>query len=253
MTCHEIQQALEALSDPAAPAAAELDAKVGAHLLTCPACSAYAARLERDDAVLAEVLSAPGRDSDLAAHRRAVASKIKSFEVRRGWSRRAWVATAAAAMLALTAWGVVNFVNPKTSEVAQADPVPHVGPITVQDHSEEALSARVTKLQATVRDKQVLDELEQLQETFENSGDGEAKSLTEDAELYVERILALDVKNPDQMREILSGIHSADIKTRLEKLRDSLSDDAPAPLQDSLKLAAATLSEASELGADHAQ
>ena len=108
-------------------------------------------------------------------------------------------------------------------------------------------------MQATVRDKQVLDELEQLQETFENSGDGEAKSLTEDAELYVERILALDTKDPEQMREILGGIHSADIKARLEKLRESLSDDAPAPLQDSLKLAAATLSEASELGADHAQ
>ncbi len=252
MTCSDVQQALEAQSDPAAP---QIDAAVSAHLKSCPACAAYAARVKRDDALLSEILSAGGHDVNFVDHRRAVTGKINAFEVRRGWSRRAWVATAAAAMLALTAWGVVNFVHPKPSEVAL------VTPGAVQS-SDASLSARVATLQASVRDKQVLDELEQLQETFENAGDGEAKSLTEDAELYVERILALDVKNPEQMREILGGIHAADIKARLEKLRESMSDDAPAPLQDSLKLATATLSEASDLGqpastagvgADHAK
>jgi hypothetical protein len=153
-------------------------------------------------------------------------------------------------MLALTAWGVANFVRPHNPDVAEAPKKPTLGAEQpfVKNLDAAGLAARVVKLQDTVRDKQVLDELEQLEETFEKAGDGEAKSLAEDAELYVERILALDTHDPEQMREILAGIRSAGITSRFDKLRESITDDAPAPLQDSLKLAAATLAEASELG-----
>ena len=162
MTCSDVQQSLEAQSDPAAP---QIDAAVSAHLKSCPACAAYAARVKRDDALLSEILSAGGHDVNFVDHRRAVTGKINAFEVRRGWSRRAWVATAAAAMLALTAWGVVNFVHPKPSEVAL------VTPGAVQS-SDASLSARVATLQASVRDKQVLDELEQLQDRRADRGGG---------------------------------------------------------------------------------
>jgi hypothetical protein len=254
MTCDDVQQALEAASDPGSPA--PLSADVAAHLQNCAACSAYATRMKSDDVLLSQALAQEPRTEQWKQHQQHVTGSIQALDRRQGWNRRFWIGAAAAAMLALTLWSVASFVRPTSEKVAVENP--KLPPPKMEGLPSAHLIERVAHLQETVRDKQVLDELEQLQITFENAGDAEGKSLAEDAELYVERILALDAKEPEQMREILSGIRSADISSRFEKLRESIRDDAPAPLQDSLKLAQTTLAEASDLadapkaGASHA-
>ena len=255
MNCDDVKQALEAASDPGS--AAVPSAAVAAHLEGCAACRAYAARMNSDDALLSQALSGEPRAERFQQHRLNVAASLKSVDRRRGWSRRFWIGAAAAAMLALTLFGVASFVRPASDKVAVVNPAHPPEKVGATPAAE--LSERLARLQENVRDKQVLDELEQLQITFETAGDAEGKSLAEDAELYVERILALDAREPEQMREILSGIRSAGISTRFEKLRESIRDDAPQPLRDSLKLAQSTLAEAGDLadaakgGANHAE
>ena len=240
MDCQDVREHLKTLSRPAAVGAAAADEAVAKHLAECVDCAAYYDQLDTREPALKHALSALPGDEHWRRHEALVRGSLNAFERRRTWGRRAWVSAAAAAMLAFAAWGVYSFGK-------SGETVAKAGPQQPTANSQQ-LSERLASLQESVRDKQVLDELEQLQITFENAGDTEGKSLAEDAELYVERILTIDARQPEQVHEILAGIRQAGISSRLEKLRASLSDDAPAPLQDSIKLAQAALSEASQLG-----
>jgi hypothetical protein len=243
MTCQEVREHLKALNGQPAPAPA--DDAAAKHLVECAACAAWYEEQDSRGAGLARALRVEPSDAHWQRHQAAVRAGLNSLERRRTVSRWTWVSTAAAAMLAFAAWAVYSFGNASNNNVAQADPQQPT--VNSPPPSAATLSERVAKLQESVRSKQVLDELEQLQISFENAGDADGKSLAEDAELYIERILSIDVQQPEQAREILEGIRQTDISARLAKLRESLSDDAPAPVQDSVTLAQTTLAEAGEL------
>jgi hypothetical protein len=241
MDCQDVRKHLKSLSQQ--PAAA--DEAVARHLAECADCAAYSDQFATQEVAMKTALSSQPSDEHWRRHEALVRGSLNAFERRRTLARWTWVGAAAAAMLAFAAWGVYSFGKPGET-VAKAGPQQPTA--NSPQPTPAQFSERLASLQESVRSKQVLDELEQLQITFENAGDAEGKSLAEDAELYVERILTIDAQQPEQVHEILAGIRQADISSRLEKLRASLSDDAPAPLQDSIKLAQATLSEASQLG-----
>jgi len=257
MNCNDVRKALHA-SQPTD------DDAIARHLVDCSDCAAFAEQLDTTGPMLRRVLSAEPDDAHWSRHAAAVRSALRTNEQRRTWQRWAWVSGAAAAMLTFCAWAVYSFgAARKSDSIALQNepvtppkentltPVPTPTPTPTQNPAPESVPAgladRVAKLQESVRSKELLDELEQLQISFDNAGDAEGKSLAEDAELYVERILSIDVAQPEQIREILAGIKTAGISARFDKLSASINDDAPAPLRDSINLAQVTLSEAGKI------
>jgi predicted anti-sigma-YlaC factor YlaD len=204
------------------------DAAVQAHLKDCAECREYATQMSADDAVLSRAL---GRSPDEARFQtvkarvmREVAARAISFSGSRKW---AWIAASAAAVVLLVS-GAVYFN-------------------TVRPSPRENMLQALATLQEKVRDRQLLDEVEQLQIAFSDAGDDDAKSVAEDVELYVERLMAADSSHPEQTREILRGIRNAGIAARLKQLRESVGEDAPVPVVNSLELALSTLNEAVRL------
>ncbi len=206
--------------------------EITAHLACCAECRAYEAELRHLNAALRAVLSAEPDRQRWTRLKQRVAARLDVSEAR----RRAWTNTwrVVAALVAVAALGVIAFDALRPS-------------MSGTQASAKRLSARVAELQQRVRDKQLLEELEQLQIAFKENGDAEARSVAEDAELYVERILSLELDQVDQLREILAGIRAAGISQRLERVRASLRDDAPRPILTSLEMAEATLNEAGRI------
>ncbi|MCY3023769.1 MAG: tetratricopeptide repeat protein [Planctomycetota bacterium] len=205
------------------------DAAVAEHLAGCQDCGRYAAGLEGENALLQQGLATPPDEARWQRVQAALAARLARHAAARVRARRLWWTLASAAAMALisvAAW--LAFNGPASRE-------------------EAAIAKEIAHLQKEVRDKQVLDELEQLQIVFHESGDAEGKSAAEDAELYLERILALDAKHAEQSREVLAGIRAAGIHQRLRQVRESIADDAPAPLRASLDLATSTLGAATVL------
>lgn len=231
---------------PGAGKEASADDAVSKHLVTCAECSAFMDQLDTNTTPLQKVLLSKESATHWLRHEASLRRKLDTADRRSSYARWVWVSGAAAAMLAFSAWAVFSFGQAPHNTVA----------LPAESISNEALASRVATLQESLRNKQLLDEIEQLQISFENAGDAEGKSLAEDAELYVERILSIDVKQPEQVREILAGIQSAGISARFEKLRQSLNDDAPAPLRDSIQQTQTMLSEATQIsevaGGSHA-
>jgi cell fate (sporulation/competence/biofilm development) regulator YlbF (YheA/YmcA/DUF963 family) len=171
---------------------------------------------------------------------RVKAGLAERIELQLVWQRRLrrtwWSLAAAAAVLLCVCGGLVVF----RGQTPNFQTAGNWG----QSPKYESLASGLARLQQEVRNKQLLDELEQLQIAFREAGDADGKSVAEDAELYVERILALDGAHPDQASEILAGIKAAGIHQRVQKVRESIADDAPAPLRASLDLAATTFDQA---------
>lgn len=235
MNCEEAHVWLEGVATAAEEAA------VADHLRQCPACAQYAAGLAGEDRALQQALS--GRRDEVRWERvkSGLAARIDSYEAGRQRRRRwLWAAAGAAAVaLCLVTASVLHRHRHSTNAIAGAHDSRGKALQTIG-----ALTARLSSLQEEVRARQILDELEQLQIAFRNAGDAEAQSVAEDAELYLERIMALDPKQLDQTREILAGIKAAGIQQRLQRVRDSIADDAPTPVRTSLELAAAAVSQA---------
>lgn len=232
MNCEEARAFLEgcATSPPDDPA-------VAAHLRQCSACSDYAAGLPGENRMLEQVLTVLPGEARWQRVKTGLAARLSwDAALRRRKRRILWAAAAAVLAFSVTTALLRRAGQPGPSEV---------------------LAASVTTLQEEVRAKQVLDELEQLQIAFRETGDADGRSVAEDAELYVVRILALDARRPDETREILAGINAAGIHDRLQRVRESIAEDAPAPLRASLELAAATLTRAARLadtrGRSHAR
>jgi hypothetical protein len=223
MNCEEIQVLLEGGTSPAE------EAVVAEHLGQCAACAQYAARLEEENRVLRKALALPpGAERWQRVKARAAAgADLETFSRTR--RRRAYWAVAGVA--AAVAFSVTIIIVRRDTGV----------------QTPESLAAHVATLQEEVRSSQVLDELDQLQIVFRETGDADGRSVAEDAELYVERLLALDAQRVDQAREVLAGIKAAGIHKRLLRVRDSISEDAPTPLRASLDLAASTLGKAAYL------
>lgn len=249
MNCQDVRNHLQTLYAAGTPArASSADDAVSKHLVDCAACTAFMDKLDTNTTQLQKMLLAKESATHWLRHEASLRRKLDKVDRHISYARWIWVSGAAAAMLAFSAWAVFSFGQTPRSTVALSTDTPPA----VSANSNEALAVRVSALQESLRSKQLLDEIEQLQISFENAGDAEGKSLAEDAELYVERILSIDVRQPEQVREILAGIRSAGISARFEKLRQSLSDDVPAPLQESIQQTQTLLSEASQLALESA-
>jgi len=106
-------------------------------------------------------------------------------------------------------------------------------------------------LRTRVREQKVLDAVEQLTIAFNDSGDLEAKSVTEDAELRLEQILSLEPGsqgNHDEARQVLSDSRST--AEQLHKIQESVIDDAPAPVKSAMQRTLAALDDAAAMTAD---
>jgi hypothetical protein len=217
MNCEDIRAMLEDASEAA-------KAEVAGHIRGCEACADYAARLSAENEVLSRALSTEPDEKRFQQVRAGVAREIASSKVTRQRQWIVWAASSAAAAVMAVGLAIYQF----------------------QSDSDE-LAMSVSRLQQSVREKQVLDELEQLQIAFKDSGDEDATSVAEDAELYVVRILSLDPSQSSASREILAGIKEAGISARLHQVRDSIIDEAPKPLLSSIELALSTLEEATRL------
>ena len=217
MSCEEIRAKLEDAAEAA-------KAEVAEHVRGCAACADYAARLSIENEILSRALSTEPDEKRFQAVRARVAQQVAAQPVARRRQWLLWAASSAAAAVMAVGLAIYQF----------------------ESESDE-LAMSVTLLQQSVRDKQVLDELEQLQIAFKDSGDEDATSVAEDAELYVVRILSIDPTQSTASREILAGIKEAGISARLHEVRDSIMDDAPRPLLSSIELALSTLEEATRL------
>jgi len=250
MNCEEVQLHLEGcgapLTPPSPPWGEGRVRGVAEHLRQCAACAEYAARLAAENRVLAEALSQPPAEERWQRVKAGLEERMALELAWRGRRHRAvWAMAAAAAVFLCLGAGFLAYRHLK----------PDAGNELVSDKAtsgvggqvragQDTLASGLARLQEEVRTKQLLDELEQLQVLFRDAGDADGRSVAEDAELYVERILALDGSHPDQASEILAGIKAAGIHQRVQKVRESIADDAPAPLRASLELAASTLGRA---------
>ncbi|HEY3319650.1 MAG TPA: hypothetical protein VGP72_04150 [Planctomycetota bacterium] len=228
MTCDDVRVALEDDGPRSGP--------VAEHLGTCSACAQYAQQLAAENRVLAEALNDPVDEARWQKIKAGLNNRLLNETqpaVVLRWRR--WPAAAAAA-IACTLLGGLLLYYWAAGQAPETASVPAAG---------DSFSAQLGRLQQQVRERQLLEDLEQLQAAFKD--DSDAKSTAEDAELYVERLLALDISTPEQSREILAGIRAARISERLQEVRQSLSEETPKPVISSLESAAATLSEAGRI------
>jgi len=247
MNCEEAQVYLEGCG-----AGPPDDGAVAEHLRQCTACAQYAASLAAENRILEEMLSRPPSE---AQWQRVKAGFNGRMALELAWRGRrlqaVWAVAAAAAVVLCLGAGFLAYrhLRPDGGKelVSGRAPSRSGGPASQAPNS---LASGLARLQEEVRSKQVLDELEQLQIVFREAGDADGRSVAEDAELYVERILSLDGSHPEQASEILAGIKAAGIHGRVQKVKESIADDAPAPLRASLELAAATLDKAIFLGTE---
>ena len=142
---------------------------------------------------------------------------------------------------------------PQRTEVVKAPPPPvKAPPVETANNPKEPpvspVGPRLAQLRSRVREQKVLDDVEQLTIAFNDSGDLEARSVTEDAELYLERLLSSEGGNPDEARQVLADSRSA--AEQLHKIQESVIDDAPAPLKNALQRTLAALDDAAVLVAD---
>ena len=254
MNCEEVQVYLEGcgapLTPPSPPWGEGRARGVAEHLRQCATCAEYAARLAVENRVLEETLSKPPAEERWqrvkAGLERRMALELASARRRH---RAVWAMAAAAAVVLCFGAGFLAYRRLKPSGELAAGQTPPRSGGPAQAFA-GALASGLARLQEEVRSRQLLDELEQLQIVFRETGDADGRSVAEDAELYVERILSLDGSRPEQAGEILAGIKAAGIQRRMRKVRESIADDAPAPLRASLELAATTLDKAAVLAAE---
>ncbi|MBI3828461.1 MAG: hypothetical protein HY291_03035 [Planctomycetes bacterium] len=250
MNCEEVRLSLEERED-----AARLPEPARAHLASCPACAEYAKLFAPGGATLQEALAQPPDPAAWARVKAGLAEKIersgkaKAPRARREraapppafWTPlRITVAAAAGVALAVGAYFLLHAPEQKNgTEVAQ-------------DHSEHgtpnaAASARLAKLQESVQKQYLLEELANLEGALQETANADAKSLAQDAELYVERLLALKAVDAGRAKEILGGIRSAQIARKLGDARKKLGPDAGESLTRPLDLAAEALGEAEQI------
>lgn len=213
------------------------DAAVRDHLAGCSACAAYATSLDAQNAAVKRSLSFKPDELRFERLKRAAAQRIQQ-DVRPPAQRWRIVAIAAgiAAMLAV-AVGIYSMNTGKPDSPMAGQTLGTTGNVLNQ----------VAELQTKIRATQVLDELVQLQAAMDAPEDQDGKSTAEDAELYIERILALHGSDELAYRETLLGIDRSGVSGRLKKLRDSFAADAPKPVLASLDLAIATFDQAGQI------
>jgi TolA-binding protein len=135
--------------------------------------------------------------------------------------------------------------------VKPAPEVATINPPQPKDHANQVnqqLNQHVTQLRNRIKEQKLLDDVEQLTIAFSDSGDLEAKSITQDAELRLERILSLEKGEPDEARQTLTDSRST--AEHMHKIQDSVVEDAPAALKGALQRTIAALDDAASLAAD---
>lgn len=244
MNCEEVCLSLEERED-----GARLPETARAHLTSCPACAEYAKLFAPGGEALSEALS---RAPDPEAWARVKAGVAKRLDRRGGRRERTaspsfWtplrmgVAAAAGVAIAAGAYFMLNDSKPKREpEVAMEQP-------PEREPQYNAASERLAKLQESVQKQYLLEELANLEGALQETANADAKSLAQDAELYVERLIALKAMDPSRAREILGGIRSAQISRKLGDARKKLGPDAGESLTRPLDLAAEALGEAEQI------
>ncbi|MEI6233371.1 MAG: hypothetical protein WCT04_09975 [Planctomycetota bacterium] len=240
MTCDDIQLLLE--NDAPSPAEA---ATLRAHLATCADCSAYAAEIREHDVLIARALSTPADAVAFERLKSGLANRIDADH--RARSHWRWMPLAGGiAATVLVCIGAVWLAKTPSNDpdIASKDSTKIVAPDTLLTGN---VLTQVADLQAKIRTTQVLDELVQLQTAMDAPDDQDGKSTAEDAEMYLERILALHSANEVAYRETLRGVDRSGVSTRLRSLRDSLTNDAPKPMVAALNLAIETFDHAGRI------
>jgi TolA-binding protein len=118
------------------------------------------------------------------------------------------------------------------------------------NQANQQFTQHVTQLRNRIREQKLLDDIEQLTIAFNGSGDLDAKSTIEDAELRLERILSLEKSEPDEARQTLAD--SRTIAEQLRNIQESVVEDAPAPVKSAMQRTVAALDEAAALVAEGA-
>ncbi len=233
MTCDEIRLTLE--SD--APTVAEQTA-LRDHLASCSHCSEYAASIRNEDATFARALTTRTDDVSFERVKANVARDIKREHRSISRWRIVTFVGSIAAMLVVSVLAYRIVYTPKATTQIAIQPTTNSTPNVFQ---------QVAELQTKIRSTQLLDELNQLQTALDAPEDKDGKSTAEDAELYVERILALHGTNELAFRETLHGVDRSGVSMRLQKLRDAMTSDVPKPVIAALNLAIATFDQAGKI------
>ncbi|MCW8131290.1 MAG: hypothetical protein KIS92_13155 [Planctomycetota bacterium] len=245
MNCEDLRLALEDSED-----AARLPEPARAHLASCAECSEYASLVEPGSAALRQALSQP---PDAQAWARVKAGLNAKLDKRARAPRAAaqpapfWtpfrlaVGAAAAVLLGLA----VYLARPEPRELPVAkDDEPSAPPAELNN---QAARERLARLQDEVRAQLLLEEVAVLEGALEEHPDPSAKSTAQDAELYVERLLALKGVDPNYAREVLAGIRRAQISQRLQDVKKKLGDQAGETVTRPLDRLVAALGEAEKI------
>ncbi len=229
MNCDEIRCLLESDARDAAE-----DAAVRRHLESCNDCAAYAGAMRAQDNLVKRALTQASDEVRFARVKRRLSEGID--RERNVGARWRWFAAAAGSIAASVLICAGIYFAARTS-----------GPLDETRLNARDVFSQVDELQTKIRSTQVLDELVQLQAAMDGPEDQDGKSAAEDAELYIERILALHGTNEQAYRETLLGIGRSGVSARLRKVRESLTADAPKPVVASLDLAIATFDQAGQI------
>lgn len=218
------------------------------HLETCAACREYVAGMKSEDELLAGALRAPAADDEgfarvKAGLRRKLNGRGPKRPVpppRHAFVSRPWVLAAAGLLLALTAYLVIAWAKPAQDpgRLAQKHPEPvrsepkvpppapekgvQPGTLATQPAKPATWTAPkdVAELQSRLRGLHLLDDLNQVQVVMRSMNDTEGLGVAEDAELYIERIFALNPNDSELCRDVLTGIHEAGMTERLRGLKE---------------------------------
>ena len=228
MNCDEIRCLLESDARDAAE-----DAALRRHLDACKECAAYAGAMRAQDALVKRAMTPKNDEVQFSRVKLRLSQSIdRERKVGSRWRKFALAGSIAASVLICA--GIYWATGTK-------------GSLGETKFGARDVISQVDELQTKIRSTQVLDELVQLQAALDGPDDQDGKSAAEDAELYIERILALHGTNEQAYRETLLGIGRSGVSARLRKVRDSLTADAPKPVVASLDLAISTFDQAGQI------
>lgn len=244
MNCEELRLSLEENED-----AARLPEAARTHLAACAECSEYASLLEPGTAALRQALSQPPDPQAWARVKAGLGAKLdkraraphEAAHPASFWTPFRLAVGAAAVLLV----GAAVFL---------ARPAPHETPVAVEEPAAAApalnnhdASERLAKLQDEARKQLLLEEVAVLEGALEDHADNDAKSAAQDAELYVERLLALRGVQPAYAREVLTGIRRSQISQRLQDVKKKLGDQAGETVTRPIDRLVAALGEAEKI------